>query len=634
MVSEHIFKIDEHHLGIEVNNKYNDEYRFPVEMLASGRKYNGIEATLNKPHGKKIIMDFVLKLLLKGPKQYTSLVNHALKKFTWLDLNDCLEILLLDGIIQITFKNLKPRKTVEWSPKTIQLDPRVMEYLIEEIPDYNLELTKLKDSVMALLNNNKSEMKEYLLKWIDEKEIKDSSGYVIAEYISFRKFKSIVLAVAYYVNLKTNGEKLPWRYLSNKILRHPRALISYKNEIALSAGITLDELDSVFLSDINGTLHAPLILISPIDELQKLLDKLLEPEIQKEKLFFLTNELNNLIQKIIQIIRDSPSNTFLLAYNAFSKEIIKGSSQEVRQSMLNGLKQSINALNKQMLKTEYIRQQFELIVLEEIGSGSFARVFKVFDPELKKIAACKVLFPKNYFKQVYGNDGDEYLLRFKREVRLLTKELRHKNIINVMKIQLEGSPFWFTMPLASFSLEKWIKDNRDASDDQRIKIFNEIISGVKYLHEKNKYHRDLAPNNILLYKTDYGLEVKIADFGLAKDPKSGSFHTGLSKRGYGREDFTDPHQLNNLADSNHLSDIYSLGALLYYLLSSKLPKKRFYVSVFCQSVIMKAMDKRERRYQTINEFENDLNIAVNIEIQKNSCTYYKNKSAKIYRDIR
>jgi serine/threonine-protein kinase len=85
-----------------------------------------------------------------------------------------------------------------------------------------------------------------------EKEIKDSSGYVIAEYISFRKFKSIVLAVAYYVNLKTNGEKLPWRYLSNKILRHPRALISYKNEIALSAGITLDELDSVFLSDING----------------------------------------------------------------------------------------------------------------------------------------------------------------------------------------------------------------------------------------------------------------------------------------------------------------------------------------------------------------------------------------------
>jgi serine/threonine-protein kinase len=89
------------------------------------------------------------------------------------------------------------------------------------------------------------------------------------------------------------------------------------------------------------------------------------------------------------------------------------------------------------------------------------------------------------------------------------------------------------------------------------------------------------------------------------------------KRGYGGgKFFTDPHQLNNLADSNHLSDIYSLGALLYYLLSSKLPKKRFYVSVFCQSVIMKAMDKRERRYQTINEFENDLNIAVNIEIQK------------------
>lgn len=613
MVIECIFKIDEHHIGIEVSKIYKHEYRFPIEMLASGRNYSGVEATLNKQHGKKMIMEFVLKLLLKGPKQYKSFVKQALERFTWLDLNDSLEILLLDGVIQITFKNQKPRKTVDWLPKIIQLDPRAMECLIVRGPDYNLELMKIKDSVINLVIDCRSPMKDYLLQWIEEVEIKDQSGAVVADCTSFRKYKSIVLTVAYYVNLEENGIKLPLRYLSNQIWSQPGMLSHYKNEIALLAGITLDELNSVLLPDINSTLHAPLILISPVEELHKLVAKLLESEIQQDSLLFNINEMNCCIQRISEVVGDSSKsalNTFLLVYNDCKKELVEGSSKEVQLSILNDFKYSINVLKKEILKIGQIKQQFELIVLEEIGSGSFARVYRVFDPESNTIVACKVLFPRSYFKQVYGNDGDEYILRFKREVRLLTKELRHKNIVDVEKIQLEGTPFWFTMPLASFSLEKWIKDNHDASVDQRIKIFNQIISGIKYLHEKDKYHRDLAPNNILLYKTNNSLEVKIADFGLAKDPKSLSFSTALSKKGYGQEDFTDPEQLNNLANSTHLADIYSLGALLYYLLSSKLPKKRFYVPVMCQSVVMKAMDKRGRRYQTVYEFENDLNDCI------------------------
>jgi|GEM_PF-1703429 Serine/threonine protein kinase len=610
MAPEHIFKIDEHRIGIEVNKISKDEFRFPVEMLVRGQNYYGVDATLHKPHGKKTIMETLLKLLLIGPKRYTPLIKQLLQRFTWVELNDILEILLLDGVIQITFKNQKPHKTIDWIPKTLQLDPRAMECLTEKMPDYNLELTKLKDSVTNLVIDIKSPIKEYLLQWIEEAEIKDQSGTVIADCLSFRKYKSIVLAIAFYINLKENGRKIPLRYLSSQIWSQPRVINAYKNEIALLAGITLDELEAVLLPDINSTLQAPLILISPVEDLQKLVAKLLEPEVQQDTILFSIKEMNDSVQRMIEVIGDSQNNalnTFLLVYNALSKELVEGSSKESQLIILNTLKHSIIALKKQMLKTERVRQQFELIALEEIGSGSFARVYKVFDPELNKIVACKVLFPRSYFKQVYGNDGDEYLLRFKREVRLLTKELQHRNIVNVEKIQLEGSPFWFTMPLASFSLEKWIKDNHEASIDQRIEIFSQIISGVKYLHEKDKYHRDLAPNNILLYKTNHGLEVKIADFGLAKDPKSVSFFTGSSKKGYGQEAFTDPEQLKNLADSTHLSDIYSLGALLYYLLSSKLPKKRFFVPVMCQNIIMKSMDKRERRYQTVYEFENDLN---------------------------
>lgn len=610
MTSQQIFKIDENHIGLEINKIYVNDYRFPIEMIAKGKRYTDVELTLNKPHGKKVIMDFMIKILLKGPKQYKSFVNQVLQKSTWFDFNDALEILLLDGIIELIFKNQKPGKMMDWIPKKIQLDPRVIEILSEELPDYNLEAARLKELVMELIIDVKSEIRVILLQWIKEEKIRDQSGDVIADFISFKKYKSIILTAAYYISLKEKEKKVPLRHLSNMIWNQPKVLNNYKKESAKSVGITLDELESVLLPDINSNLHGALILITPIEGLQKLIDKIFEAQIQHNLITLYMEEINSYIQKIIEVLKEACNSNFLLAYNLLKEEVISNSSKEALETSLKNLKDSIYDLKKEMLKTDYIRQQFELIVLQEIGSGSFARVFKVFDPESNEIVACKVLFPRSYFKQRYGNDGDEYILRFKREARLLTKELSHKNIINIIKIQLEGSLFWFTMPLASCSLEEWMKNNRDASLEQRINIFKEIISGVKYLHEENKYHRDLAPNNILMYETNRGIEVKIADFGLAKDPQSISFFTGLSKKGYGQENFTDPEQRNSLADATHLSDIYSLGALLYYLLSNKLPKRRFYASVFCQKVVMKAMSKREQRYQTIYEFENDLNHCI------------------------
>ncbi|MCE5171825.1 serine/threonine protein kinase [Paenibacillus profundus] len=611
MFQHAIFKIDEHHVGLEVNTVYK-EYRYPVEMLACGQKYDGIETTLNKPHGKKIIMEFVINLLLKGPKQYKPFVNQILQRYTWLELNDVLEILLLDGVIQIIFKNQNPRKMVNWLPKTIQLDPRAMGNLLGNSPDYKLELSKLKDTVVRLVTGSQSSIRKNLLRWVEEEEIKNQSGTVVVDCKSFKKYKSILLTVAYYIHLKETGRKLPLRYISNQVWNKPKLLSLYKNDSALLAGIPLNELESVLLPDINSSLYAPLILISPVEKLQKLITELsdiLESDIKKPELLICLNKTDYCTQNILEIIADDNSVTdnYLKLYDVLKNDLVEGNYRKARLTIINDLEPSIKVLKKQLLKIERMRQQFELIALEEIGSGSFARVYKVFDPEYKKIVACKVLFPRSHFKQVYGNDGDEYIIRFKREVKLLNEKLQHNNIVEVEKLQLEGAPFWFTMPLASYSLEKWVKENGGASEEQRIQIFKQIISGVKYLHEENRYHRDLAPNNILLYDMDNGPVVKIADFGLAKDPESMSFFTGLSKRGYGQENFTDPEQLNNLAKSTNLSDIYSLGALLYYLLSGKLPKKRKYVPVTYQNVVMRAMDTRKNRYQTICEFENDFN---------------------------
>lgn len=254
----------------------------------------------------------------------------------------------------------------------------------------------------------------------------------------------------------------------------------------------------------------------------------------------------------------------------------------------------------------------ELIVLEKIGAGSFAKVFRIHDVSLNKEMACKILFDKNHFRQIYGKDGDEYLQRFIREVRVLKKELDHPNVITLDKVQLQKAPFCFTMPVADCSLESWVEDNQDTTEEMRLHLFKQILTGVKYLHDQKIYHRDLAPNNILLFKsTDGSLRARIADFGLVKDHRSLSVLTRNSINGYGRGGFTAPEQMKSLAESDHLSDIYSLGALLYYVLSGQLPERRFASPTNYSFIVAKAMeDERCKRYQTISEFMKDLDESV------------------------
>jgi serine/threonine protein kinase len=249
---------------------------------------------------------------------------------------------------------------------------------------------------------------------------------------------------------------------------------------------------------------------------------------------------------------------------------------------------------------------YQLIPLKKIGEGAFAEVYRIFDPILKKELACKVLLRKPIVQE---NEVNDYL-RFKREVRFLKEKVSHRNIIEVNKIQLFNDPAFFTMPLADSSLEKWLELNPSLAEDVRITIFKDILNGVSYLHECKISHRDLAPHNILLVKESEGnIAIKVADFGLAKDKRSLSVSTGLFVNGYGRVGYTAPEQMQSLKNADHLSDIYSLGALLYYLLSGKSPEERYRSTVKYQLIVGKAMEEeRSKRYQTVRELLDDINL--------------------------
>lgn len=265
-----------------------------------------------------------------------------------------------------------------------------------------------------------------------------------------------------------------------------------------------------------------------------------------------------------------------------------------------------------------------LIPLQKLGEGAFAQVYRVYDPNIHAEVACKVLFDKYRFRQSYGKDGEEYIQRFKREVRTLQKEISHPNIISVDKTQLQKAPYWFTMPLAVESLESWIENNQDITEETRLNVYKQIVDGVKHLHERRIHHRDLSPSNILLFNSSVGnIQARIADFGLVKDHQSLSVLTRLSVNGYGRWDFAAPEQIKSLVEADHQSDIYSLGALLYYILSGNSPERRYISSVRYQFIIAKAMeDDRSKRYQLICELEKDLEDAMHRRLSNKDFTFY------------
>lgn len=278
--------------------------------------------------------------------------------------------------------------------------------------------------------------------------------------------------------------------------------------------------------------------------------------------------------------------------------------------------------------------RYQLIPLIKIGSGAFAEVCRVFDPIAKKEMACKVLFEKAIFLQWYGKEGEDYLLRFKREVKLLREKISHQNIIEIDKMQLEHDPAFFTMPLAETSLEKWLELNPTLSEETKLCIFKDILNGVSYLHDYKISHRDLAPHNILLFpQSDETRLAKVADFGLAKDHRSLSSITRHSNTSYGREAFTAPEQKKSLKNADFLSDIYSLGALLFYIYSGKSPEQRFTSFIRYQHIVGKAMEEdRSKRYQSVKELMDDINQTINNSVQNsysfNSLLTYE------FRDLR
>ncbi|MBI1804716.1 MAG: protein kinase [Ignavibacteriae bacterium] len=202
-------------------------------------------------------------------------------------------------------------------------------------------------------------------------------------------------------------------------------------------------------------------------------------------------------------------------------------------------------------------------ILEKLGEGGMGVVYKAQDLKLDRMVAIK-------FLPSHLSASAENKARFLQEAKAAAA-LNHPHILGVYEIDEENGTLFFAMEYVEGTTLKYyianLKSGTGIPINQAIEWTSQIAQGLKAAHEKNIVHRDIKPENVMLANDG---KLKIMDFGIAK-LKSG---TGLTKTGtsLGTLSYMSPEQAQGVA-ADHRSDIWSLGIVLYEMLTADLPFK-------------------------------------------------------------
>lgn len=200
-----------------------------------------------------------------------------------------------------------------------------------------------------------------------------------------------------------------------------------------------------------------------------------------------------------------------------------------------------------------------------IGRGGMATVFLARDMYLNRVVALKVFRPR-------ADAQDVFLRRFEREAQVVAR-LEHPNILVVYEYgRYEGKAF-FAMPYLSYgSLRSYLQSQRKLSMRASVELLVPILRALQYAHERGLIHRDIKPDN-LLFKADHSLV--LSDFGLVKvltaeyDTVALSSFVTHTTSIMGTPQYMSPEQIQGRAVP--ASDIYSLGVVLYEMLTGHIP---------------------------------------------------------------
>jgi len=197
-------------------------------------------------------------------------------------------------------------------------------------------------------------------------------------------------------------------------------------------------------------------------------------------------------------------------------------------------------------------------VLDVVGRGGMGVVYKAIDPGIGRLVAIKMMTAG------FADDPD-LLKRFYREAQSAGK-LQHPNIVTIYDLgDQDGNPYMVMQFLEGESLDSIIGSRRPIPLEQKLDTVIQVCNGLNYAHQHNVIHRDIKPANVMVLKD---LTVKIVDFGIARIGNENVTRPGQLM---GSVPYMSPEQIKDKAYVDSRTDIFSVGVLLYQLLTNALP---------------------------------------------------------------
>lgn len=257
-------------------------------------------------------------------------------------------------------------------------------------------------------------------------------------------------------------------------------------------------------------------------------------------------------------------------------------------------------------------------VIDSVGSGGMADVYKAKDQRLNRFVAIKIL------KNEYSSDKT-FVNKFRGEAQSAAG-LSHPNIVNVYDVGDDKGLHYIVMELVEgITLKRFIEKKGKLEVKEAVGIAIQIAQGMEAAHDNHIIHRDIKPQNIIISRDG---KVKVTDFGIAKASNSNT----ITSNAMGSVHYLSPEQARG-GYSDEKSDIYSLGVTIYEMLSGKVPfagdnnvsvamlhiqgeamtlgELDSSIPLSIDKIVQKCMQKKpERRYHSASELIVDLKRAL------------------------
>lgn len=264
----------------------------------------------------------------------------------------------------------------------------------------------------------------------------------------------------------------------------------------------------------------------------------------------------------------------------------------------------------------FIGERYEII--EHIGSGGMADVYKAKCHRLNRFVAIKILKPE------YSSDKN-FVTKFRGEAQSCAG-LTHPNIVGVFDVGDDGDLHYIVMELVEgITLKRFIERKGQLDVKEAVGIAIQIAQGLDVAHQNHVIHRDIKPQNIIISREG---KVKVADFGIAKAATTNT----INQSAVGSVHYLSPEQARG-GYSDERSDIYSLGISMYEMLAGTVPfsgdnsvsvallhiqaeatplsEVNPGVTPSVEKIVQKCMQKKpERRYMSAAELIHDLKAAI------------------------